>query len=178
MKKIILGLSALVIILLATNLNLNAQAKGTGIGIGIVDVEAIVKEMPEAISADKQLADLRKSFEDTVTTKTKSLDDKLQAYQKQKSMMAIDKQQSEEANLQKEYQDIQVYRQEKQEALTNKREELLTPIRNKVKKAVEAVAQEEKVSVVLTKDAASTVLYFDSKLDLTFRVIDKIKRNK
>ncbi|MGI6370438.1 MAG: OmpH family outer membrane protein [Ignavibacteria bacterium] len=148
--------------------------------IAVVDIEAIVKEMPEAIEADKQLKDISQKYQDSLTKMQKDLEAKAQNYQKQKSMMAADKQQQEEEKLQKEYQTLAMFQQEKFSntgELVQMREKYLEPIRLKVKNAIEAVAKDEKVGLVLSKDAA-IVMFADAKLDITFRVIDKIKREK
>ena len=110
----------------------------------------------------------------------KNLEEKIQTYQKQKGMMGASQQQQEEEKLQKENQEAQMFYQEKFSQtgeIAQLREKLLEPIRQKVKTAIEAVAKDEKVSLVLSKDS-TLVLYADSKLDITFRVIDKIKRDK
>ena len=68
------------------------------------------------------------------------------------------------------------YQEEKfgqQGELNKVREELLDPIRSKIRKAIEAVAKDEKIVLVVDKMAA---IYSDTSIDITFRVIDKIKR--
>jgi len=93
-------------------------------------------------------------------------------------MMAPNKQQEELEKLQKEAQDLQNFSRLKEDEIGKRRDDLLEPIRVKVKEAIESVAKSEKLSMVLAKDNASVVMYFDSKFDITFRVIDKIKRGK
>ncbi len=162
-------------------IGLSAQNKAIANNtIAVVDIEAIVKEMPEAIEAEKKIVDLSKKYQDSSAKMQKDLEAKAQNYQKQKSMMATDKQQQEEEKLQKEYQDLVAFQQEKfsnNGEIVQLREKLLEPIRLKVKNAIEAVAKDEKVGLVLSKDAA-IVMFADAKLDITFRVIDKIKREK
>jgi len=93
-------------------------------------------------------------------------------------MMAQNKQQEELEKLQKEAQDLQNFSRIKEDEVGRRREELLEPIRVKVKNAIDDVAKAEKLSMVLAKDNASVVMYFDPKHEITFRVIDKIKRGK
>jgi len=62
MKKLIQSLFLIVLCYTFSNFNSFAQS----FALGVVDVEAIVKEMPEAQAADKELIDLSKKFQDTI----------------------------------------------------------------------------------------------------------------
>ena len=93
-------------------------------------------------------------------------------------MMTQSKQQEELEKLQREAMELQNFSRQKEEEIGNRRDQLLEPIRVKVKEAIEAVAKTEKLSMVLAKDNASTVMYVDPKYDITFRVIDRIKRGR
>jgi Skp family chaperone for outer membrane proteins len=55
------------------------------------------------------------------------------------------------------------------------REKYLDPIRSKVRAAIQKVSKEEKISLVLDK-TSTAILYFDDKFDLTYKVLDTIKR--
>jgi len=146
--------------------------------MGVVDVEAIVKEMPEAQAADKELIDLSKKFQDTIMEWRNSLETKAQNYEKQKGMMTQNKQQEELEKLQREAMELQNFSRQKEDEIGNRRDMLLEPIRVKVKDAIETVAKAEKLSMVLAKDNASVVMYVDPKFDITFRVIDRLKRGR
>lgn len=170
-------------VMLMMSVNTFAQKKATGneaVSIAIVDVETIVKELPEAVEADKKLKDIGTKWQDTLIALRKDLESKFQQYQKQKTMMAVDKQQKEEESLQALNAQMMQYQEEKfgnQGELAALREKYLEPIRTKVRSAIEAVAKEENFSLVLDK-GSSTLLYAEQKFDITFRVIDKIKREK
>ena len=101
---------------------------------------------------------------------------KVEQYQKQKSMMPQDKQQKEEESLQSQNMIMLQFQEEKfgqQGELNKYREQLLEPIRSKIRKAIETVAKEEKIVLVVDKMAA---IYADQSIDVTFKVIDRIKR--
>lgn len=179
MKKLIIG-AALFCSLAFGNIDASAQGKNAAgaITFGVVDVETIVKEMPEAQEADKKLKEIGQKFQDTLLTLRKDLETKVQQYQKQKAMMPQDQQQKEEELLQSMNMQYMQYQEEKfgnSGSLAVLREKYLEPIRTKVKNSIEEVAKEEKISLVLDK-ASAAVLYSETKFDLTFRVLDKIKR--
>jgi Skp family chaperone for outer membrane proteins len=178
MKKTILEVVAFFSVLILFSTNAFAQTKAaTEITVGVVDVEAILKEMPEALEGEKVMIELQKKFQDSLLAKRQAFETKFQNYQKQKPMMAADKQQVEEETLNKEYQDLQTYATDKQTEIGAETEKILEPIREKIKQVAEVIAKEEKISLLLIKNP-SYILYFDTKIDITFRVIDRIKRGE
>ncbi len=178
MKKIIL-IAAIVMIVISSVSNVAfAQAGASSIKYAVVDIETILKEMPEAIEADKKLKEIGTKWQDTLVTMKKDFDDKIQKYQKQKSLMNTDQQQKEEESLQKLQMQIMQYQEQKfgnTGELNIEREKFLEPIRLKIKEAIEKVAKDEKISLVLDKGNAA-LLYFEDKNDLTYKVLDVIKR--
>lgn len=146
--------------------------------IGIVDTETIIKEMPEAKKADNDLKALGQKYQDTLLTFQNELQERVQQYQKQKGMMPADKQQAEEEALQALQMQMYQYNDEKfgnAGELTILREKYLEPIRQKIRVAIDNVAKTEKINLVLDKTSPS-LLYAEDKFDITFRVLDEIKR--
>ncbi len=172
MKKLSILFTAILAVVLFTNVAFGQQKP---IKIGIVEVEKIVKEMPEAIEADKIMKDLQKAYQDTLMKMQEDLVKRAENYTKQKAMMAADQQKNEEESLKMGEQQLYQYREAKYAEINEKRELYLTPIRKKVNEAIEAVAKDELISVVLDKGNGS-VLYAEEKLDITFKVIDRMKR--
>ena len=108
----------------------------------------------------------------------KEFDDKIQKYQKQKSLMSADQQSKEEESLQMMQNQLIQYQDQKfgqNGELNQTREKFLDPIREKVRTAIQKVAKEESISLVLDK-TSNALLYFDDKFDLTYKVLDVIKR--
>lgn len=175
MKKMFLC-SLLVFSFLLTANNLKAQKSSSAtFNIGVVDVEAVVKEMPEAGVADKMLKDLQKKYSDSLQKMQEDLVKKVEQYQKQRAMMVADKQQKEEEGFRNTQAMLERFREEKFMEINQKRDEYLEPIRAKVRKAIQEVAKEEGMSFALDK-GSSAVLFAEDKFDITFKVIDRIKR--
>ncbi len=53
--------------------------------------------------------------------------------------------------------------------------QLLAPVRQMVVDAIKAVAQQEKLSTVMEE---TSVLYIDPNLDITFKVLEYIKKSQ
>lgn len=169
----ILTITALV--LLNCNFELKAQAKDP-FRVAVVEVETVLKELPEAIEADKKIKDIGQKWQDTLLKMRQDLQSKFEQYQKQKAMMTQDKQQKEEELLQAQQMQLLQYQEEKfgqQGEINSLREKLLAPIREKVKSAIETVAKKEKFQMVVDK---LMVLFSESSIDITYTVIDAIKR--
>lgn len=180
MKKMFLIMISLILITSAISAQKVTPSQPSGIKIAVVDLETIVKELPEAVEADKKLKEMGTKWQDTIITWRKQLEEKFQQYQKQKGMMTAEAQQKEEENLQMMNMKILQYQEDKfgnQGELATMREMFLEPIRNKVRTAIEDVAREEGFNFVLDK-GSSAVLFSESRYDITYRVLDKIKRNK
>ncbi len=173
MKKIVL----IIALILMLNAKSFSQAPAQ-IKLGVVDSETILKELPEFQEADKKMKATGQKWQDTLLAMREDLKKKFEQYQKQKSMMATDKQQKEEESLQAINQQMMMYQEEKfgqQGELAKLREKLLEPIREKARKAIEEIAKEEKITLVLDK---LTAVYADPKIELTFKVIDRLKRGE
>ncbi len=157
-----------------------ADSQSTNLKVGIVNLETIITEMPAAKEADKQLKDIATVYQDSLINMRTKFEEDVQNYQKQQGMMTAEAQQDEEMRLQQEQNKILQFQEEKfgqQGELTLMREELLEPIREKVQEAIDEVAKAEGINLVFDKTAAA-VLYSEENFDITFRVIDELKRGK
>jgi len=161
-----------IVFVLQTNAQQKATSQGT-LAFGVVDVNVILEQLPEAKDADAKLKEMQKSLQDTIMKMQEALQKKVDNYLKQKSLMPADQQQKQEQALQEEQQKMQQFYNEKLTEIQNKREEFLDPIRNKVKSAIQSVAKEENLSIVFDK---GNILFSEDKYDITFKVLDKIKR--
>ncbi len=168
----------LMLVLLVVGFTFSATyADAQTVRAGVVDVITILKEMPEAKKVDKELQEIGLKFQDTLVGMKNDLEAKFAQYQKQKSMMPADQQAKTEAELQAMQQTMMEYNQQKfgqTGEMAQIREEKLEPIRDKVSKAIEKVSKEEKLTLVIEK--TSMILYSDDSLDITYKVLDVIKR--
>ena len=95
MYKFILFLIITIAFILYSN-EASAKKKKCAVNIGVVEIETIVKAMPEANSADRLLKDLGQKYRDSLQALEKDYTGKLDNYDKQKSMMSADQKKKEE----------------------------------------------------------------------------------
>ena len=157
---------------------LGFSATQAQVKLGIVNLDEIGKNMTEAKDAEKVLAERSQRVQDTLQQMQSKLEDEFADYQKQKAMMPVDQQQKKEQDLQAQQVALQQYYQDKlgqQGELVKLRMELLAPIREKIEVAIDKVAKTEKISLVLDK-ANPALLYSEDSMDITFKVLDQLKR--
>jgi len=142
-----------------------------------VDSEKILGELPEAQRASAELNTLVKGWQDSVASMQADLQKQFEEYQKQASVMAQAKKDAEEKRLNDLNQKLREFAAQKLDTRTGEavqeREKRLSPIREKVLRAIEAVAKEDGFTFVFDR---ANVLYADVKVDLTYKVIDRLKR--
>ncbi len=146
--------------------------------IGVVNAETILKELPEALQASKAIEDAGLKIRDTLQMMQKEFESRIENYRKQEAMMTPDGKRKEEEALNGLRTRFLQYQEEKlgqTGEIARMREGLLAPIRQKVNDAIAAVSKEEKLNLVLDK-VAGLVLYNDEKLDITYKVLDRMKR--
>jgi len=109
----------------------------------------------------------------------KELEERYQKYQKQKGMMKDEEKQKEEESLNSLNSQILKYREDKfgqtNGEIIKLRNDYLEPIRSKIRTAIDAIAKEEKMNFVFDK-GSPYLLYAEEKYDITYRVLDNLKR--
>jgi outer membrane protein len=175
MKKYLLVLAAFMTISISVSSSNAAEPKGGAMKIGVVDVDKVVKEIPEAVQADQAMRDLQKSSQDTLANMQNELMKKAEAYQKQRSMMTADQQKKEEDAIKAAESELYRFKESKLAEINEKRDMFLAPIRKKITESIEAVSKDEGLSFVFDKGNGS-LLFSEDKYDVTFKVIDRIKR--
>ncbi len=144
--------------------------------LAYVDSETILKELQEAQDAKKEVDDAVKQWQDELDKMGKDLDSSLQEYQSKVTLYTAQKKDEEQKRLtdmQQKIRDLQLKRQQDAAQL---REQKFQPIRDKVLKAISGVAKEEGFTFVFDKLNETVLLYADAKYDLTWKVIDRLKR--
>lgn len=174
-----------ILFLFVCGLTANSQVK-----IAFVDSEVIIAQLPEAQDVKKKLEDLQKQYVDTITMaegdikskadvfKTKYEDAQKQIEAGKLNADQIKALEGELGTMQEEVQlldqQLAVYKQNVQKQLMDVQVELFKPVKLKITNAIEGLAKELKYNVVLDK-ASDALIYGDKDIDITFKVLDKLK---
>ncbi len=148
--------------------------------IGYVDSETILTQFPEAIKAQGDLDALTNKWSSQVDSMTLSYQQAIADYQKQQVTMPEDKKLEAQQRIVGMEQQILDFRRQKFQQGTGEifreQERIFAPIKTKIYDAIEKVAKEETMQFVFDKSGDILLLYADSGFDITFKVLDKLKR--
>lgn len=152
------------------------------IKIGYVDSNIILTQLPEAIKAQGELDALITRWRGVLDSLTQVYQKALEDYQKQANTMNDAKKLEAQQNIIQLEQNIMDYRRQKFGDNTGeiylKQAELLDPVKDKIFVAIEEVAKSENIKFVFDKTGEIILLYADSEFDITYKVLDRLKRGK
>ena len=146
--------------------------------IGFVVSPKIFQELPEALEAQRKLQDLEKPLQDSLTAMAQDIQRRIDEFQQKEAMMNDAAKRAATQEIQDLQRKATQWSEAKRVELMDKQEKVLAPVREKIKKAIEAVAKEEKYTFVFDKNETETLIYGDTAHDLTFKVLDKLKRGQ
>ncbi len=175
MKKLIL-FSTLLLLIAVT---VSAQ---TSIKVGYVDSGVILNQYPPAVKAQSDLDALVQRWNKTIDSLTVNLQTAYQEYQQQLETMTQEARSTREQEIVVMQQQLDQFRQQKfgqqNGELYRKQEEFLGPIKERVFDAIDKVAKEESMNFVFDKAGDVVLLYADEEYDITYKVLDRLKRGK
>jgi outer membrane protein len=149
--------------------------------IGYVDSEIMLKTLPEAIKAQGELDKIAKGWYAQADSMTTALQSDYASYQKQQGTMNSDKLKEAQQNIVNKEQELNQFKQTKFGQggdLYKKQEDLFAPVKEKIMKGIQEVAKEEGMNFVFDKAGDVLLLYADAQYDITYKVLDKLKRGK
>lgn len=148
--------------------------------IGYVDSQTILTQLPESIKAQGDLDAITNKWTSQLDSMTQAYQQALADYQKQANTMPDDKKLSAQQKLIAQEQSLIDFRRQKfgqgTGEIYKKQEELFSPVKEKIYKAIEEVAKREGMQFVFDKSGDIILLYADAAFDITYQVLDKLKR--
>lgn len=170
MKKLILA----VFVLVSANLFAQSQLK-----LGYVDSQVILTQFSEAIKAQGELDALTTKWSAQVDSMTLAYQQALADYQKQANTMPEERKLEAQKSLIAQEQSIIDFRRQKfgqNGEIYQMQEQIFDPVKQKIYAAIEQVAKTEAMQFVFDKSGDIILLYADSAFDITFQVLDRLKR--
>ena len=146
--------------------------------IGHVSTEAIMKQLPDAQDAQKQLDALTAGWQEDLNKMQADWKKKYEEYDKKKLIMTDQRRADAERELRELDQKMADFRNQKfgqNGELFAKQNELMKPVQDRVFKAIQDVAVEEGYDYVLDKSGEILMMYANPKYDLTDKVLVKLK---
>tara|TARA_B100000902_G_C27180404_1_gene848633 strand:+ start:531 stop:1037 length:507 start_codon:yes stop_codon:yes gene_type:complete len=164
MKKI-----TLVTLISLFTLNLIGQNK-----FGYIDSQELLILMPERKSAENELQNFAKTLESQLELMSAEYQESVQQYQTNEASYSDLVKQDKIAEISGLEQRIQSFQQNAQQSLQKKEQELLEPILEKARKAIDDVAKEGGYTYIFDK-SQGTLLYAKESEDILKLVKNKLK---
>lgn len=168
----ILKLAVLALILMTSGISsANAQR------FAYVDTEYILQHIPEYLSAQKQLDDLSVTWQEEIDNRFTEIENLYQAYQREQVLLSEEmRKQREDEIIQKEL-ETKEYQRLKfgyEGDLFQEKIRLIQPIQERVARAIQEIATEQALDLILDKGGEIVFLYANPRLDRSDEVITKL----
>ena len=161
-------------ILLVAALLIPMLASAQTLKVGLVDLNEIITKMPETADAEKQVGDASKKYEDEFAKLQDEMKRRLDEYQnmKEDELPAIKERKAREIQ---DYQTkIEQFSQEAMQHLQQMNQQLMTPVIQKVRTAIESVGKEGGYSLIQDKNPQLTYYFASPVVDITDDVKAKL----
>jgi len=148
--------------------------------IGYVDSQIILTQLPEAIKAQSDLDALTQKWSNQLDSMKMALQQQYADVQKQIATMTEEQKQIKQKELIDKEQQIYQFQNQKfgqqNGEIYQKQETIFAPVKEKIYAAIEKVAKEEGMQFIFDKSGDILLLYADEAFDITFKVLDSLKR--
>ena len=138
---------------------------------GYIDSQELLLLMPERKKAEEEVQTFAKSLESQLQAMTAEYQQSVQEYQANEATYTDLVKQDKVTEITGLEQRIQSFQQNAQQALQSKEQELLEPILQKARKAIEDVASEGDYTYIFDKSVGSILYVKESE-----NILDKVKK--
>lgn len=154
----------------------NAQVR-----IGYTNPARVLNELPEVDTVDQQIQELIAEKDNQLATKAGELQQILSQYEENKASLSEQERQSREEELIEMNRQFEAERESYLKEVRDRRNQLMRPIIEKMNRAMEEVAGEMNLDLVLNEGTSygdAIIFYAESEgLDITSKIIAKIKQS-
>lgn len=164
---------SVVVVLIACAFQVSAQ---DGLKIGYTNADYILSLLPEAKQIDAELKAYEKQLQSSIQAKYNDLQTKMADYQENAAswdeLIRADKEQE----MQSLQDGIQKFRQDAEQSMAKKRNQLLQPVYEKIGNAIEAVAKENSYSHIFSAGSPGfdVLLYAREQDDVSDLILKKL----
>ena len=145
--------------------------------VAYVDIQYILKNLPQYETANEQLNMISKRWQKDIDAAQNEAKVLATNYQTEQIFLSADmKKKREDEILEKEQQVLELKRKYFGEngEWYKKRESLLKPIQEEIYNAVQEIADEKKYDIVKDRSADPSLIYMSSRLDISDQVLEKL----
>ena len=148
------------VIVLMVSLAATSASVAQELKFGHLNVQQLISELPEKQAADKELQSEAQKLQNQLQVMSQELDEKYKNYMTQRDSLSDLIRSTREKEIQDYDQRIQNFNKLAQQSLSQKEQQLLQPIIEKVEKAINAVGEEQ--GFIYIFDTSSQVILYNS----------------
>ena len=152
-----------------------AGASAQGQKIGFIRSSVLLDQAPGREAAQAQFEKDTQGYQAEMKRMSDSLDAMVAAFQKSQASMTASARETRQKELQAKNTEYQRRSADLQQKAQQRQGELVGPILDKVKSAIEDVRVEGGYSFILNADEGSPIVAMDKNLDLTEKVLAKLR---
>lgn len=166
MKRVVGLVSVLLVSLFST------LAFADGSKLGVVDLQRIMQTAPQMKSIQEKLEKEFRPRRDKLVKMEETLKADMQKFKRDSAVLSQDQKRDLEKKIVNSQQTFEREGQKYQQELSTAHNEAMEDLYNRIRKAIEVVATQDKYDLIIQKDAAP---YSSSQLDVTDQVLKSIK---
>ncbi len=145
--------------------------------VAYVDIQYILKNLPQYETANEQLNMISKRWQKDIDAAQQEAQVLATNYQTEQIFLSADmKQRREEEILSKEQEVLELKRKYfgQDGEWYKKRESLLKPIQDEIYTAIQDIANEKRYDIVKDRSSEPSLIYMSGKLDISDQVLEKL----
>ena len=170
--------TAIALVLTATARVAQAQQAGQG-KIVFVNTQALMEAAPGRAAAESLLTKEGKSYQDQLQKMQDSLNKLLSDYQKAEPTLSATAKDSRQKTIQALESDLQAKNAQFQQQFDQRKNEVMSPITDLVKKVLDDIRDENGYAMILMNDPGQSVIVSaDKNLDITDKVVSRLRTQK
>lgn len=145
--------------------------------VGYVDSRVILSKIPEYQTAEREMDQVRDSWQKEIAEKRKKIEQMQMDYRAEEVLLPEDMKAQRLALIKEEEKALADFQQKKfgyEGEHFKTRKDKIKPIQDKLYEAIQLVAKEKKIDIVIDKASNASLLFTNPAYDLSNAVVDKM----
>src|SRR5215204_452537 len=158
---------------LLTVVSLPAQAQG--VKVAYVQTSVLLEQAPGRAEAEAQFEKETGTYRDQIKRMSDSLNTMVSSFEQRQASLAAPAREAQAKSISTKQQEYQRRTQELEQKAQGRQNELVQPILDKIKSAIEEVRVEGGYAMIFNADQGSPIVAVDKSLNVTDRVLTRLK---
>ena len=154
---------------------LSVPARAQGVKVAYVQTSVLLDQAPGRAEAEAQFDKETGTYREQIKRMSDSLNAMVADFQKRQTALAAAARETQAKGIQAKESEYQRRTQELEQKAQGRQQELVQPILDKIKQAIEDVRAEGGYAMIFNADQGSPIVAVDKSLNVTDRVLTRLK---